>query len=159
MTEKIGAFRLSDMPRIKHPLRFTGIMTCELLMVYEAVCHPGSPMALMFTVMQIMLTGLAYFCVRPYAYHKDVIGRLIGEVYANISRHAPSGGKYEVSVLVKTHSLEITEVNDMGARHSGSLPGGHGLRQFAAEIEHIGGSLSTDCENGIWMFHARIPFD
>ena len=56
-------------------------------------------------------------------------------------------------------SLEITEVNDMGAWHSGSLPGGHGLRQFAAEIEHIGGSLSTDCENGIWMFHARIPFD
>lgn len=160
MTEKNGAFRLSDMPRIKHPLRFTGIMTCELLMVYEAVCHPGSPMALMFTVMQIMLTGLAYFwsrvCVR---YHKDVIGRLIGEVYANISRHASSGGKYEVSVLVKTHSLEITEVNDMGAWHSGSLPGGHGLRQFAAEIEHIGGSLSTDCENGIWMFHARIPFD
>lgn len=78
--------------------------------------------------------------MRPYAYHKDVIGRLIGEVYANISRHASSGGKYEVSVLVKTHSLEITEVNDMGARHSGSLPGGHGLRQFAAEIEHIGGS-------------------
>lgn len=99
---------------------------------------------------------------RPYAY-QDVIGRLIGEVYANVSRHAPSGGKYEVSVLVKTHSLEITEVNDMGARHSGGLPGGlpggHGLRQFAAEIEHIGGSLSTDCENGIWMFHARIPFD
>lgn len=47
----------------------------------------------------------------------------------------------------------------MGAWHSGSLPGGHGLGQFAAEIEHIGGSLSTDCENGIWMFHARIPFD
>ena len=96
---------------------------------------------------------------RPYAYHKDVIGRLMNEVYANISRHASSGGKYEVSVLVKTHSLEITEVNDMGAWHSGSLPGGHGLRQFAAEIEHIGGSLSTDCENCIWMFHARIPFD
>ena len=83
---------------------------------------------------------------RPYAYHKDVIGLLIGEVYVNVSRHAPSGGKCEVPVLVKTHSLEITEVNDMGARHSGSLPGGHGLRQFAAEIEHIGGSLSTDCE-------------
>lgn len=33
-------------------------------MVYEAVCHPGSPMALMFTVMQIMLTGLAYFWSR-----------------------------------------------------------------------------------------------
>ena len=105
MTEKNGAFRLSDMPRIKHPFRLAAIMTCELLMVYEAVCHPGSPMALMFTVMQIMLTGLAYFlvpCARPYAYHKDVIGRLIGEVYANVSRHAPSGGKYEVSVLVKT---------------------------------------------------------
>ena len=60
MTEKNGAFRLSDMPRIKHPF----IMTCELLMGYEAVCHPGSPMALMFTVMQIMLTGLAYFWSR-----------------------------------------------------------------------------------------------
>ena len=163
MTGKNKELRWPDMPRIKHPFRLAAIMTCELLMVYEAVCYPGSPMALMFTAIQIMLTGLAYFwpraCARPYAYHKDVIGRLIGEVYANVSRHAPSGGKYEVSVLVKTHSLEITEVNDMGARHSGSLPGGHGLRQFAAEIEHIGGSLSTDCENGIWMFHARIPFD
>ena len=63
MTEKNGAFRLSDMPRIKHPFRLAAIMTCD-----EAVCHPGSPMALMFTVMQIMLTGLAYFwsrvCVR-----------------------------------------------------------------------------------------------
>lgn len=137
-------------------------MTCELLMVYEAVCHPRfangidvyrhadyADRSRLFLVL----------CARPYAYHKDVIGRLMNEVYANISRHASSGGKYEVSVLVKTHSLEITEVNDMGARHSGSLPGGHGLRQFAAEIEHIGGSLSTDCENGIWMFHARIPFD
>ena len=59
MTEKNGAFRLSDMPRIKHPFRLAAIMTCELLMVYEAVCHPGSPMAL-----QIMLTGLAYFWSR-----------------------------------------------------------------------------------------------
>ena len=162
MTGKNKELRWPNMPRIKHPFRLAAIMTCELLMVYEAVCYPGSPMALMFTVMQIMLTGLAYFWSRARVrmpYHKDVIGRLIGEVYANISRHASSGGKYEVSVLVKTHSLEITEVNDMGARHSGSLPGGHGLRQFAAEIEHIGGSLSTDCENGIWMFHARIPFD
>ena len=64
MTEKNGAFRLSDMPRIKHPFRLAAIMTCELLMVYEAVCHPGSPMALMFTVMQIMLPGLAYFWSR-----------------------------------------------------------------------------------------------
>lgn len=40
MTEKNGAFRLSDMPRIKHPFRLAAIMTCELLMVYEAVCHP-----------------------------------------------------------------------------------------------------------------------
>ena len=42
-------------------------MTCELLMVYEAVCHPGSPMALMFTAIQIMLTGLAYFWPRACA--------------------------------------------------------------------------------------------
>lgn len=68
MTGKNKELRWPDMPRIKHPFRVAAIMTCELLMVYEAVCHPGSPMALMFTVMQIMLTGLAYFwsrvCVR-----------------------------------------------------------------------------------------------
>ena len=61
MTEKNGAFRLSDMPRIKHPFRLAAILACELLMVYEAVCHPGSPMALMFTVMQIMMNGITYF--------------------------------------------------------------------------------------------------
>lgn len=161
MTEKNGAFRLSDMPRIKHPLRFTGIMTCELLMVYEAVCHPGSPMALMFTVMQIMLTGLAYFWSRARVrmpiirMYRPVDWRGVRERFASCAfrRQVRGVGSGE------DDSLEITEVNDMGAWHSGSLPGGHGLRQFAAEIEHIGGSLSTDCENGIWMFHARIPFD
>ena len=61
MTGKNKELRWPDMPRIKHPFRVAAIMTCELLMVYEAVCHPGSPMALMFTVMQIMLTGLVYF--------------------------------------------------------------------------------------------------
>ena len=58
MTGKNKELRWPDMPRIKHPFRVAAIMTCELLMVYEAVCHPGSPMALMFTVMQIMLTGI-----------------------------------------------------------------------------------------------------
>lgn len=64
MTGKNKELRWPDMPRIKHPFRLAAIMTCELLMVYEAVCHPGSLMALMFTVMQIMLTGLAYFWSR-----------------------------------------------------------------------------------------------
>lgn len=64
MTGKNKELRWPDMPRIKHPFRLAAIMTCELLMVYEAVCYPGSPMALMFTVMQIMLTGLAYFWSR-----------------------------------------------------------------------------------------------
>ena len=105
MTEKNGAFRLSDMPRIKHPLRFTGIMTCELLMVYEAVCHPRFANGIDVYRHADYADRSRLFlvpCARPYAYHKDVIGRLIGEVYANVSRHAPSGGKYEVSVLVKT---------------------------------------------------------
>lgn len=67
MTGKNKELRWPNMPRIKHPFRLAAIMTCELLMVYEAVCHPGSPMALMFTVMQIMLTGLAYFWPRACA--------------------------------------------------------------------------------------------
>lgn len=98
-------------------------------------------------------------CARPYAYHKDVIGRLIWRGVRE--RFASCAFRRQVRGVGsgEDDSLEITEVNDMGAWHSGSLPGGHGLRQFAAEIEHIGGSLSTDCENGIWMFHARIPFD
>ena len=64
MTGKNKELRWPDMPRIKHPFRLATIMTCELLMVYEAVCYPGSPMALMFTAIQIMLTGLAYFWSR-----------------------------------------------------------------------------------------------
>ena len=95
MTEKNGAFRLSDMPRIKHPFRLAAIMTCELLMVYGIDVYRHADYA---DRSRLFLVP----CARPYAYHKDVIGRLIGEVYANVSRHAPSGGKYEVSVLVKT---------------------------------------------------------
>lgn len=40
MTGKNKELRWPDMPRIKHPFRLAAIMTCELLMVYEAVCHP-----------------------------------------------------------------------------------------------------------------------
>ena len=54
------------------------------------------------SVIEALTDLLLVPCARPYAYHTDVLGRLIGEVYANVSRHAPSGGKYEVSVLVKT---------------------------------------------------------
>lgn len=49
MTGKNKELRWPDMPRIKHPFRLAAIMTCEFLMVYEVVCYPGSPMALMFT--------------------------------------------------------------------------------------------------------------
>ena len=35
MTEKSGALRLPDVPRIKHPFRFTGIMTFEFLIVHK----------------------------------------------------------------------------------------------------------------------------
>ena len=43
MTGKNKELRWPDMPRIKHPFRLAAIMTCELLMVYEAVGYPGSP--------------------------------------------------------------------------------------------------------------------
>ena len=39
MTGKNKELRWPDMPRIKHPFRVAAIMTCELLMVYEAVCY------------------------------------------------------------------------------------------------------------------------
>ena len=51
MTGKNKELRWPDMPRIKHPFRLAAIMTCELLMVYEAVCYPGSPMALMLALL------------------------------------------------------------------------------------------------------------
>ncbi len=67
MTGKNKELRWPDMPRIKHPFRLAAIMTCEFLMVYEVVCYPGSPMALMFTTIQIMLTVFAYFWPRACA--------------------------------------------------------------------------------------------
>ena len=67
MTGKNKELRWPDMPRIKHSFRLAAIMTCEFLMVYEVVCYPGSPMALMFTAIQIMLTVFAYFWPRACA--------------------------------------------------------------------------------------------
>ena len=86
-----------------------------------------------------------------------IIIRLIKEVYANISRHATCDDEYNVSVLVKRASIEITEVNDHHAETQENLPGGHGLSQLSDELAAYGGQIYTTQEHGRWEFYAFVP--
>lgn len=86
-----------------------------------------------------------------------IIIRLIKEVYANISRHATCDDEYNVSVLVKRASIEITEVNDHHAETQKNLPGGRGLSQLSDELAAYGGQIYTTQERGRWEFYAFVP--
>ena len=65
--------------------------------------------------------------------------------------------KYNVSVLVKRASIEITEVNDHHAETQKNLPGGRGLSQLSDELAAYGGQIYTTQERGRWEFYAFVP--
>ncbi len=56
---------------------------------------------------------------------------LLRETYANIARHAQSGSKADLSVILKPNAVEITQINQERAFPTeGMRPGGHGLASF-----------------------------
>lgn len=81
---------------------------------------------------------------------------LIGEVYANISRHARRDRPYEVSVTWTGDGVEITQVNDL-RDDDGTIPShGLGLDHYRSQIEKRGGRLITEVEDDKWLMFAHI---
>lgn len=79
----------------------------------------------------------------------------IGELYANIIRHAKRES-YEVSVVWNGSGIEITTSNALSDEE---LPRhGQGMTYYRREIERIGGTFVTGrLDDGTWYSFAAIP--
>ena len=83
---------------------------------------------------------------------------LLRETYANIARHAQSGSKADLSVMLKPNAVEITQINQERAFPTeGMRPGGHGLAYFGKQLESHGGKLETTLHDGEWTLFAYLP--
>lgn len=83
---------------------------------------------------------------------------LLRETYANIARHAQSGSKADLSVILKPNAVEITQINQERAFPTeGMRPGGHGLAYFSKQLESHGGKLETTLRDGEWTLFAYLP--
>ena len=83
----------------------------------------------------------------------------LNEVYANILRHAPDGSSFELSVLMDSDAVQITQLNPMPEQATGNgMPrSGHGLANLCKRVEHADGRLVARPENEDWTFYAVIP--
>ncbi|MGJ0646197.1 sensor histidine kinase [Bifidobacterium adolescentis] len=84
---------------------------------------------------------------------------LLRETYANIARHAQSGSKADLSVILKPNAVEITQINQARTTETDrTQPGGHGLAYFSKQLESHGGKLETTLRDGEWTLFAYLPF-
>lgn len=83
---------------------------------------------------------------------------LLRETYANIARHAQSGSKADLSVILKPNAVEITQINQARTTETDrTQPGGHGLAYFSKQLESHGGKLETTLRDGEWTLFAYLP--
>ena len=83
---------------------------------------------------------------------------LLRETYANIARHAQSGSKADLSVILKPNAVEITQINQTRTTETDrTQPGGHGLAYFSKQLESHGGKLETTLRDGEWTLFAYLP--
>lgn len=83
---------------------------------------------------------------------------LLRETYANIARHAQSGSKADLSVILKPNAVEITQNNQARTTETDrTQPGGHGLAYFSKQLESHGGKLETTLRDGEWTLFAYLP--
>lgn len=90
---------------------------------------------------------------------EQLIIDMLNEVYANILRHAPDGSSFELSVLMDSNAVQITQLNPMPeqATRNGMSRSGHGLANLRKRVEHANGRLVARPENEDWTFYAVIP--
>ena len=83
---------------------------------------------------------------------------LLRETYANIARHAQSGSKADLSVILKPNAVEITQINQARTTETDrTQSGGHGLAYFSKQLESHGGKLETTLRDGEWTLFAYLP--
>ena len=71
---------------------------------------------------------------------------LLRETYANIARHAQSGSKADLSVMLKPNAVEITQINQTRTTETDrTQPGGHGLAYFSKQLESQAANSRQRC--------------
>lgn len=102
---------------------------------------------------------------------RELLDGLLGELYANIARHADPADGYVLTVRLSRSGADVALADTAAARSGGSaLSGGTGLERYRRRIERLGGSLSVaaepDCDPDAvtggetgreWSLAATIP--
>lgn len=88
-----------------------------------------------------------------------IVQGLLREIYANLAKHAAPESPYELFVLLRETSVEITQVNRAGNDEETPVlaEGGHGLAFYRESIRKLGGTLAAEMLDGDWNMYARIP--
>ncbi|MBT1172893.1 hypothetical protein JS528_05900 [Bifidobacterium sp. MA2] len=86
----------------------------------------------------------------------DLTADFIGELYANIIRHAEPESSYELSIVWDNDGIAVTTSNEVSEEE---LPRhGQGLRHYRERIERIGGTFTTGrMDDGAWFSFVLIP--
>lgn len=88
---------------------------------------------------------------------------LLNEIYANIARHAPTGCRYDLSILSNEQTLEITQINprynssDNDTQAATELPKSqYGLSALSTQLKTIHGTLTVE-KDDMWILFATMP--
>lgn len=88
---------------------------------------------------------------------------LLNEIYANIARHAPTGCRYDLSILSNERTLEITQINPLyNSSHNDTQPttelpkSQYGLSALSAQLKTIHGTLTVE-KDDMWILFATMP--
>lgn len=86
-----------------------------------------------------------------------IIGQVIGEIGANVERHAVPGSRCSLIVSVTTDEVVVVELNGAEPSQAGPVAAGMGLTGLAERLERVGGHLEFRQGGGQWEIRARIP--
>lgn len=100
-------------------------------------------------------------CLNESEQHLFVM--LLNEIYANIARHAPTGCRYDLSILSDERTLEITQINPLyNSSHNDTqtateLPKSqYGLSALSTQLKTVHGTLTVE-KDDMWILYATMP--
>lgn len=85
-----------------------------------------------------------------------IASAVLREVYANILRHCPAYGRYEMDIDAAGTTITITERNPYEPGGSSGLSSGFGLHSIRSSIAEADGMLRVSVENGQWIIAVTI---
>ena len=82
--------------------------------------------------------------------------RILQEALTNAARHG--AGDVRVELAYGEAELALTVTNRVNGNAMPPVAAGHGLIGMAERATLLGGSLSAEAQNGVFIVHARIPY-